>query len=287
MTPERVRLDEIREYEALVELLQQLLGLLDTVDVRLRRMRLVDVDTREDVAYLPDAVHGHAGFADERQVVRAPRLERVVVTIRRPRVVARRPRERTGDHAADRMLAAEDIAGSLAGLVELVERNRLLVRGDLEDRVGRRVDDPLPRLLMLLAELLDDLRPRGGLVADDASARLVHERVDDVVREPVWVGREGLRRHDTHQFPVPGRRVLALRALRQPAGHRGRARLRRAPGQLLDVAEAERLHVRQIEAADGVGDVRERVRALVSVLVCVGQRAGPHGIEDDHARSWA
>ena len=77
-------------------------------------------------------------------------------------------------------------------VVELLERDRLLVRGDLEDRVGRRVDDPLAGPLVLLAELLDDLRARRGLVAEHAAPGPVHERVDHVVREAVRVGRERL-----------------------------------------------------------------------------------------------
>ena len=87
-------------------------------------------------------------------------------------------------------------------LVELLERNRLLVRGDLEDRVGARVDDPLAGPLMLLAELLDDLRPARRLVAEHAAAGAVHERVDHLVGEAVRVGRHRLRRDDAHQLPV-------------------------------------------------------------------------------------
>src|SRR4029453_12344375 len=98
------------------------------------------------------------------------------------------PRDRT----ADLVLARQELARDAAGLVELVEGDRVLVRGDLEDGVPGRVTDPLSRLLVLLAELLDDLRPRRGLVADHAAARLVHERVDHVVREAVRIGREGL-----------------------------------------------------------------------------------------------
>ena len=79
------------------------------------------------------------------------------------------------------------------GVVELLERDRLLVRGDLEHRVGGRVDDPLARLLVLLAELLDHLGPRCRLVAEDAAAGAVHERVDHLVGEAVRVGRERRR----------------------------------------------------------------------------------------------
>jgi hypothetical protein len=82
------------------------------------------------------------------------------VAVRRPLVVTRRPGERPGDHAADRVRAGEDLPGDATALVELLERDRLLVRGDLEDRVRGRIDDPLARPLLLLAELLDDLRPR-------------------------------------------------------------------------------------------------------------------------------
>ena len=70
VAPEHVRLDEVGEDEPVVELAQQLLGLRDPVDVRLRRVRLVDVLPGEDVADLADAVHLHARLADEREVVR-------------------------------------------------------------------------------------------------------------------------------------------------------------------------------------------------------------------------
>ena len=187
------------------------------------------------------------------------------------------------DHAADRVLAGEDPARDPAAVVELLERDRLLVRGDLEDRVGARVDDPLAGALVLLAELLDDLRPARRDVAEHAAPGLVHERVDHLVGEPVRVGRHRLRGQDPHQLPVAGRRVLAARALDEPARDRRRARLRRAAEQRLDVAEPERLERRQVEAADGPREVAERVRALVAEVGRVRQLAGPDGIEHDHA----
>src|SRR4029453_3692447 len=122
-----------------------------------------------------------------------------------------------------------------------------------------RVDDPLSRLLVLLAQLLDDLRARRGLVAEDAATGLVHERVDDLVREAVRIRRERRRRDDAHELPVAGRLVLALRARGEAPRGGGRIGLRRAPLERLDVAEAERLEVRQVEAAHGARDVAERV----------------------------
>src|SRR5262249_54394375 len=148
-------------------LLQQPLRLLDPFDVRLRRVRLVDVTAGEDVANLADAVYRRAGLADERQVVRPPRLQREVVTVRGADVVAGLTGERPRDHAPDGVFPGEDLACRPAALVQLLERNGVLVRRDLEDRVGGCVDDPLAGLLVLLAELLDDLRPRRRLVPEN------------------------------------------------------------------------------------------------------------------------
>ena len=106
VAPERVRLDEVREDEPVVDRAQQLLGALDAVDVRLRRELLVDVLVREDVADLPDAVDLVARVADEAQVVRAAAARarsRAGSAFARttPGVAGERPR----DHAADRVLA--------------------------------------------------------------------------------------------------------------------------------------------------------------------------------------
>ncbi len=170
-------------------------------------------------------------------------------------------------------------------VVELLERDRLLVGGDLEDGVGGRVDDPLARLLVLLAELVDDVRAGRGLVPEHAARRPVHERVDHVVREPVRVGRHRGRGDDAHQLPVPRGRVLPLRALDEAARDRRRARLGRAALERERVAEPERLERGQVEASDGAGDVADRVRPLVSVLGRVRQLPCTDGVEHDHART--
>ena len=152
--------------------LEQLLGARDALHVRLRRVALVDVAAGEDVARSSRRrAPVTPASRSERQVVRPARLEREVVPVRRALVVPRLADERPGDHPADGVLAREDLARDAAGVVELLERDRLLVRGDLEDGVGRRVDDPLAGLLVLLAELLDDLRPRRRPVAEHAAAR--------------------------------------------------------------------------------------------------------------------
>src|SRR5207247_1451075 len=114
---------------------------------------------------------------------RPPRLEREVVAVRRPLVVAGLAAERARDDAADGVLASEDLARGPARGVELVERHRLLVRRDLEDRVGRRIDDPLARPLVLLVESADgpsDVAERVGAFVSEVRRVRQGTRTDGV-----------------------------------------------------------------------------------------------------------
>src|SRR4029079_10542051 len=142
----------------------------DPMEVRLGRVRGIDFRSGEDVADLADAVNGLAGLAHERQVVRPLRLQREVMPVRRPLVVPGLADEGPRDHTPHPMLASQDLARDPTALVQLLEGNRLPMRRALEDGISRRVDDPLARPLVLLAELLDDLGARGRLVAEHAAA---------------------------------------------------------------------------------------------------------------------
>src|SRR3712207_8676331 len=70
--------------------------------------------------------------------------------------------------------------------------------------------DALP--ILLLAELLDDVRARRGLVPENAPRGPVHERVDHVVREAVRVGRHRLRSEE-HTSELQSRQYLVCRLL--------------------------------------------------------------------------
>ena len=116
----------------------------------------------------------------------------------------------------------------------------------------------------------------GRLPIHPPRRRLVHERVDHVVREAVRVRGERRGGDDAHQLPVPRRRVLALRALPRAARRSRRARLPAgSPPSLLHVAEPECLQIGQIEPAHGPRHVGQRVRSLVAVVAGVGQLTGP------------
>src|SRR5205085_6161842 len=105
VAPEHVRLDEVDEDEALVELPEEPLGLLDPVDVRFRRQRLVDVAAGEDIPDLADPEDLLAGLADERQIVRPSWLEREIVSVRRADVIFRLTGERPRDDTSNGVLA--------------------------------------------------------------------------------------------------------------------------------------------------------------------------------------
>src|SRR6266511_807048 len=237
VSPEHVGLDQVREDEALVEFPEQAFDLRDSLQVGLGGMGFVDVAAGEDLAHLADRVDAASGVADQAEVVGSPRLERVVMAPVGALVITRLARKGTRDDPSDGVLSGEDLAGDPAGVVELLRRDSLLVRRELEDGVRRGVDDPLSRLLVLLAELLDDLGPRRGPVAENAAAGAMHERIDHVVRKAVRIGRKRLRSHDSHQLPMARRRVLSLRAFDQAAGRRRCPRLGGTALERLDVSE--------------------------------------------------
>jgi len=155
----------------------------------------------------------------------------------------------------------------------------------VECGVGGRVLDTIHRALMFLAELQNDLSDGGDLVAQNASTRPVHERVDHIVREAVRIRRHRLRCHDAHQLPVAGRRVLALRPLDQATCDVRRAGLRPTTFERLDVSEAEPLETREVDAADRARDPSEPFRALVTAFRRIGKLSRAIGVEHDDARS--
>jgi hypothetical protein len=90
------------------------------------------------------------------------------------------------------MRAGEVAAGDRADLPETLGRHEVLVGRDLEDRIGRRVEDRTPAREVLGAELSKDLGPRSGPVAEEPHARGALDRLDDLLRKSF--GEDGKRR---------------------------------------------------------------------------------------------
>ena len=80
----------------------------------------------------------------------------------RPREIARDANKRTGNDAADFMLAAQQFPRRFADAVQFVDGDDLFMRRDLEDTVARGVDDRLARAHMLFAQFIEDHRPEAG-----------------------------------------------------------------------------------------------------------------------------
>ena len=245
-------------------------------------MGLVDPDAGEHGVHLAHGVHRHAGVVDLLEVGAPRRLHGVVVAARGALERARLADERPRDHAPDRVLAGHDLARLLAVRVELLDRHDLLVRGDLEHRVGRRVDDQIAGLHVLGAEVGDHLGAAVGAVAEDPAAGRRPQLLEDLLREAV-AGRSasalGVTTPIISQWPV----IVSLpgpSGCSRPWSTGDSAGGTPAIGRIEpSPSAAER---RQVEAAGRLGDVRERARTRVAVLGGVRQLAGAAGVEHDH-----
>ena len=64
---------------------------------------------------------------------------------------------------------------------------------------------------MFCAQVLDDLRTRGGKVAENSrDIRFGNEAIEDCLRESVWIGWEGLLEDYARHLPVAGGRVFSV-----------------------------------------------------------------------------
>ena len=102
-----------------------------------------DAAAGKEILDLPDRNDWLALLLEDVEKRRRKRRQRVVAAICRPPPGAGRPDERTRDDASDASSLAGDLVGDLAPAIQLVDRNDLFVRRDLEDAVGRRVNDRL------------------------------------------------------------------------------------------------------------------------------------------------
>ena len=150
-------------------------------DLQLRR----DAAPHEDLADLAQCEHGDAGLCQHIQVDAAWRLEGEVAAVPGADERSRQSREGSRDDPRHGVPACQQAPGSLAPLVETVEGHDIHVRGDLEDAVGRGVDDGPPGGHVLGPQFVDDRRSRSGLVAEDRAADRCLERGDQIERKAV------------------------------------------------------------------------------------------------------
>ena len=178
----------------------------------------------------------------------ARRLQAVVVTSHRPLI---RPfaLERSCNYAAYAVLALHDLSGLVADVIELLDRNDVLVSRDLQNAVSARVDDEISGLNVMLAVVPYDICAGIGLVADYPSARSLGQLVQDLLREALVICRERFRRYHARHLPVAYRRVLAAGLLVHAAVAAVDLVLRIIERRTRDVLESELFHDRHVHLA--------------------------------------
>ena len=193
---------------------------------------------------------------------------------------ARRAHEGPRDHPTHLIRPTQKRARGFADFIQLPERDDFFVRGHLEDAVGGSVDDGRAGAHVLRAQLFDDFRAGGGLIAQRAAGDAALELVHDFARESMRVERERLVQVDARHFPMAGGGVLAGRGQGAAAERSGRLGGGRQSGQRFDVAEAQAAQVGQAQRALA-RDVAERVAAGIAVRGGVGHLADADAVKHD------
>src|SRR5690606_16507180 len=140
------------------------------------------------------------------------RDQRVVFSIVSPlerNPFRRIPDEGTRDDPADTEFVA-DFSRDLRDVVETLQSERLLVRGDLPDGIRARVKDRFSGRDVFVAEFFDDLGSGRGLVPEDArKPAFAHPTIHDLGGETFGIGLERFFDDETRHLPMTGSRVLA------------------------------------------------------------------------------
>ena len=133
----------------------------------------------------------------------ARRVDGEVPAVLRAGILSVAAHEGTADDAAHRIVPRHDLPGDLADLILPLQRDHILVHGDLHEAVRRKIDDGISGAHMLIAQHLDDLRAGGGIVSDDLGADPGLQLADDPVREMLSEHPEGFFHHETGNLEMP------------------------------------------------------------------------------------
>ena len=154
------------------------------------------------------------------------------------------------------------------------------MRGDLKDRIGRRVHDPLPGRDVLVAVALQHVGSARHDIADDAPSGRARELADHFLRKSVRIG--GKRNIDVNagNLPMASGAILPRRRGTHAAPRtRGVAATSHAL-ERFDVAEAQAFQPRQIQTAAGAGDVAKGVAASIAIVGGIRRCADSHSIQN-------
>ena len=279
---EHIGVDQVDEEKPFPHAVEDLAGLAQPVRVAFGVHRLGDSATVVDVGNLAHADGAHAAFHEpiEHGAGRG-RLGEVLAVVGALEVARAVPHEGARDHPREPVLLAHR-ARRLAPRIELLQRHDLLVRRDLEDAVRAGVDDGQPGAQVLRAELLEDHRPAGRLVAQVARcSREPLPFAQEVRGKSAGESSEAFLEHHPHHFPVAGGGVLALGLLRHLAVGGSRRLRRPAAGNAGDVSQTPALEIGQLQTTDAARAIPQRIRARVAIGCSIGKLACAAGIDHD------
>ena len=185
-----------------------------------------------------------------------------------------------GNDPAHAVVAPQDLAGLVAGIVQLLQGDQLLMGRHLEHRVGGGIDDPLAGIQLLLAVIPDHIGAGIGLVAQPAPAGGLLKGIQHLLGEALRVGGQGLGRDHTGNFPVADGGILAHGAFRQPGiGPCGGLH----PGQTLhsvNVAKTRGDHIGNVQLPGG-GAGSQGIDIPISKGFAVRHGADAEGIQNN------
>ena len=117
--------------------------------------------------------------------------------------------------------------------------------GDLEHRVGRRVEDQFPGLHMPGPQVLDDFGAGCGVVAEEPVSGFLFDSLDQRLRESLLRERGvGSLRHDSCDLPVARCGILACAGFGQtPKAHRRPGSRGNAQQTAVQIAQSRALEV--------------------------------------------
>ena len=244
-----------------------------------RVVRFGQADVGVDVADFADTDDGITRFGQIGEDHFPLGQTAVITAVASADEMALGPDERPGDDAPYFIRADADFAArNVADAVQFFQGDDVVVGGNLEDAVCRRVDDGQARAEMFRPQAFDDFRARRDFIADVAVARLFRKGFQQVRREGIGEGREGIFHGVAHEFPMAAGRILAGRdflheAIR--ADDIGRFRM-----DMGDAAQTQAAQIRHLQGYIGV-DVTIRVGSFVAEFFGIRCIAGADAVRDD------
>ena len=234
MAEGRIEIHKIGKHQRPVRrILHRLQGSVKNLVQPRRGIMLRNAPVGENIGDLPHRIHvapRRHQFIQQRVLVGR---HRVIVTVGRYplKILRLGAHKRTGDDPGN-LIGLHQFKTQLAEIIQPFQAEALLVAGDLQHAVRRRIDDGLAGAHMLLAQLFDDLRTAGQLFPQHpGQVSFLYNSIHQLLRETVGlVGKIApfkIHRH-TGDLPVAAEGVLPLAHLRRagigrlhPAGIQG------------------------------------------------------------------